>query len=252
MIFGRFLHGNREVFGVVQDGNVLEVVQGQDGTRIAQEAFPVDSGIFLPPVLPTKIVAVGLNYRKHAEEMGKPLPETPLLFLKPATAVIAHGQPIVIPGQSEQVEFEAELGVVIGRECRKVSEEEALGYVLGYTCVNDVTARDLQRSDVQYTRAKGFDTFAPTGPFLATEINPDQLGIRSFVNGEPRQDSNTSDMVFSVAKLIAFVSSVMTLKPGDIISTGTPSGVGPLKPGDVVEVEIDEIGRLRNPVAAES
>ena len=251
MIFGRFFYGNREVFGVVQEGMVLEVIQGQDGTRVAQESFPVAEATFLPPVLPTKIIGVGLNYRQHAEEMGKPLPETPLLFLKPATAIIAHGQSILLPSQSEQVEYEAELGVVIGRECRKVSEEEALKCVLGFTCVNDVTARDLQRADVQYTRAKSFDTFAPTGPYLATEIDPDNLGIRSYVNGEVRQNSSTSDMVFPVARLISFISSVMTLRPGDIISTGTPSGVGPLRSGDVVEVEIDQIGKLRNPVEFE-
>ncbi len=252
MKFGRLLIGNREVFGYIDNDVVVEVGRDEQGQQVEKNRFPLAEGRMLPPVIPTKIIAIGLNYKAHAAEMGKPLPEEPLMFMKPATAVIGHDESIVLPPQSSQVEFEGELAVVIGRQCRHVSEDEALEYVLGYTCFNDVTARDLQRKDVQYTRAKGFDSFAPVGPFLVNDVDPANLSIRTFVNGELRQDSTTADMIFSVPQLIAFVSSVMTLRPGDIISTGTPSGVGPLRSGDTVEVEIEGIGRLRNQVIAQA
>ena len=201
-----------------------------------------------PPCAPTKIVGVGLNYRAHALEMGKPLPSEPLLFLKPPSAVIGSGTPIVLPAGYERVDYEGELAVVIGRRARNVGVARALEYVDGFTCAMDITVRDLQKRDVQYTRAKGFDTFCPLGPVIARGLDPSRLRLRTRLNGEVRQDSRTNDLIFSVPELVAFVSGVMTLEPGDVISTGTPPGVGPLAPGDVVEVEIEGIGILRNPV----
>jgi 2-keto-4-pentenoate hydratase/2-oxohepta-3-ene-1,7-dioic acid hydratase in catechol pathway len=202
------------------------------------------------PCAPTKIVGVGLNYRAHALEMGKPLPSEPLLFLKPPSAVIGSGAPIVRPRGYRRVDYEGELAVVIGRRARGVSAAAALDHVAGYTCALDITVRDLQERDVQYTRAKGFDTFCPLGPVLARGLDPSRLRLCTRLNGELRQDSSTEDMIFTVPELIAFISGVMTLVPGDVISTGTPPGVGPIVPGDWVEVEIEGIGVLRNPVVA--
>jgi 2-keto-4-pentenoate hydratase/2-oxohepta-3-ene-1,7-dioic acid hydratase in catechol pathway len=199
----------------------------------------------------TKIVGVGLNYREHAEEMRKPLPEEPLLFLKAPSAVIASGQPIVRPRGVQQVDYEAELAVVIGKRARRVPVENALDYVQGYTCLNDVTARDLQVKDVQYTRAKGFDTFCPMGPRVVPGLDPSRLAITSRLNGETRQRSTTADLIFDVPTLIAFVSRVMTLEAGDVITTGTPPGVGSLRAGDEIEIEIEGIGVLVNPVVDE-
>jgi 2-keto-4-pentenoate hydratase/2-oxohepta-3-ene-1,7-dioic acid hydratase in catechol pathway len=203
---------------------------------------------FLPPVTPSKVVAIGLNYKDHAAEMNKPLPPEPLMFLKPSTAVIGHEDAIRIPPNAGRVDHEAELGVVIGRRASHVSTANALDHVLGLTCLNDVTARELQRKDVQYTRGKGFDTFAPIGPCIAIGLDPSALDIEGWVNGEKRQASNTRQLIFSVADIIAFVSAVMTLLPGDVIATGTPSGVGPLKAGDRVTVKIAGIGELTNTV----
>jgi 2-keto-4-pentenoate hydratase/2-oxohepta-3-ene-1,7-dioic acid hydratase in catechol pathway len=199
---------------------------------------------------PSKIIGIGQNYRAHAAEMGKGIPEEPLMFLKPSTAVIADGMPIERPAGYERVDYEGELGVVIGKRARRVSREQALEYVKGYVCVNDVTVRDLQKKDGQWTRAKGFDTFCPIGPRIVADLDPRNLRITTRVNGVVKQDSSTSDLIFDVAALISFVSHHMTLEEGDVISTGTPSGVGPLQPGDVVEVEIAGIGVLRNPVIA--
>lgn len=199
---------------------------------------------------PSKIVGIGQNYRAHAAEMGKGIPEEPLMFLKPPSAVIADGMPIERPAGYERVDYEGELGVVIGKRAHRVARERALDYVAGYTCVNDVTVRDLQKKDGQWTRAKGFDTFCPMGPRIATGLDPAKLRITTRVNGVIKQDSSTSDLIFDVPTLISFVSQHMTLEEGDVISTGTPSGVGPLQPGDVVEVEIEGIGVLRNPVIA--
>lgn len=205
----------------------------------------------LAPCRPSKIVAIGLNYKAHAAEVKKALPTDPMIFLKPSTSVIGPGEAIVRPlHMSHRVDFEAELGVVIGRPCSQVSESAALDYVLGYTCLNDVTARDLQGKDVQYGRAKGFDTFCPLGPIIATEVNPDALRVRSLVNGETKQDSNTNDLIFPVAKLVSFVSQVMTLRAGDVIATGTPAGIAPVVDGDVVTIELEGIGRLNNPVTS--
>ena len=198
-----------------------------------------------------KIVCVGRNYREHARELGNELPERPLLFLKPPSAVVRDGEPIVLPPESAQVEHEAEIAVVIGRRARHVAADEAMQYVAGFAPLNDVTARDLQKTDGQWTRAKGFDSFCPLGE-MAPLCNVDYraLEVIGRVNGEERQHGHTREMAFSIPELIAYISSVMTLEPGDVIATGTPAGVGPLRPGDVVEVEIPGVGVLRNSVVA--
>jgi 2-keto-4-pentenoate hydratase/2-oxohepta-3-ene-1,7-dioic acid hydratase in catechol pathway len=199
-------------------------------------------------VRPTKVVAIGVNYRQHAEEMGKPLPAEPLMFLKATSALIGPGQAIELPPGFQRIDYEAELGVVIGERVRHVTAARALEAVAGYTCLNDVTVRDLQTRDGQWSRAKGFDTFCPIGPRVVGGLDPRDLRIVCRVNGLTRQDARTSDLIFSVPDIIAFISKVMTLEPGDIIATGTPSGVGPLAPGDRVEVEIEGVGVLANPV----
>lgn len=202
----------------------------------------------LAPVTPSKIVAIGLNYRHHAAEMNKALPDEPLMFMKPSTAVIGPDASIRTPPGVGRVDYESELAVVIGREAYRVPATRASEYILGVTCMNDVTARDLQRKDVQYTRAKGFDTFAPLGPCIAVGLDGSALALEGWVNDARRQASNTRDMIFDIATLVECVSFVMTLHPGDVISTGTPSGVGPLQTGDVVTVKIEGVGELRNPV----
>jgi 2-keto-4-pentenoate hydratase/2-oxohepta-3-ene-1,7-dioic acid hydratase in catechol pathway len=199
---------------------------------------------------PSKIVGIGQNYRAHAAEMGKGIPEEPLMFLKPPSSVIGDGVPIERPAGYERVDFEGELGVVIGKRAKNVSREDALEYVAGYTCVNDVSCRDLQKKDGQWARAKGFDSFCPVGPRVVPGLDPSNLRITTRLNGVVKQDSSTSDMIFDVPTIIAFVSRHMTLEQGDVITTGTPAGVANLSPGDVVEVEISGIGILRNPVVA--
>jgi 2-keto-4-pentenoate hydratase/2-oxohepta-3-ene-1,7-dioic acid hydratase in catechol pathway len=203
------------------------------------------------PIRPSKIVCVGRNYREHAAELGNKMPEEPLLFLKAPSAIIASGDEIVLPRASQQVEHEGELGVVIGRIAHNIpSDKDPLSYVLGYTCLNDVTARDLQRKDVQFTRGKSFDTFCPVGPWIETDIDPANVAVETRLNGEVKQKGNTADMAFSVAFLIRYISEIMTLYPGDLIATGTPAGVSRMKPGDTVEVEIGGIGVLRNHVVS--
>jgi len=201
-------------------------------------------------LVPSKIIGIGVNYRAHAIEMGKGLPEEPLMFLKPRTAMIASGEAIERPAGYERVDYEGELGVVIGQRARQVPRERALEVVMGFACINDVTVRDLQKRDGQWTRAKGFDTFCPIGPRIVAGLDPAKLAIATRVNGAVKQDSSTSDLIFDVPTLIAFVSAHMTLEVGDVISTGTPSGVGNLTPGDHVEVEIEGIGILKNTVIA--
>jgi 2-keto-4-pentenoate hydratase/2-oxohepta-3-ene-1,7-dioic acid hydratase in catechol pathway len=203
----------------------------------------------LSPVEPSKIVCVGRNYAAHARELGNEVPKEPLLFLKPPSSLLAHGEHIVLPPQSERVEHEAEVGVVIGRRLRNASPDQALAASFGITCLNDVTARDLQRRDVQFTRGKGFDTFCPVGPWIESEFDARELNVIGRVNGVERQNGHTRDMAFPIAELVAFISSVMTLEPGDLIATGTPEGVGPLVAGDVVEVEVLGVGTLINTVA---
>ena len=242
----RFQHGPEVAYGLVEEGGVYALL-GDPFERESKVAELAEVRI-LAPVQPTKIVAVGVNYRAHAREMGHSLPEVPLLFLKPPSAVIGPEEAIACPAMSQRVDYEGELAVVVGRRARHVQPAEALDHVLGYTCANDVTARDLQGRDGQWTRAKGFDTFCPLGPWIVPDLDPHDLALRTRVNGELRQESSTCDLVFSVEELVSFISQVMTLEPGDVILTGTPSGIGPLATGDVVEVEIEGIGVLRNPV----
>jgi 2-keto-4-pentenoate hydratase/2-oxohepta-3-ene-1,7-dioic acid hydratase in catechol pathway len=199
-------------------------------------------------ISPSKIVGVGRNYAAHARELGNEVPAEPLIFLKPPSAIVGDGDDVVHPAETADLQFEGELAVVIGRRCRRVSEAEALAHVAGYTCANDVTARDLQRSDDQWTRAKGFDTFCPLGPVIVADFDPSNASLTTRVNGEVRQQATTAEMVFSVPRLLSYISGVMTLEPGDVVLTGTPPGVGRVSPGDVMEVEIGGIGVLHNTV----
>jgi 2-keto-4-pentenoate hydratase/2-oxohepta-3-ene-1,7-dioic acid hydratase in catechol pathway len=218
--------------------------------RRLEAEIPLADVKLLAPAQPSKIICIGRNYVEHAKEHNVEVPKVPLIFMKPPSSILDPGGVILLPPQSQQVEHEAELVVVIGKRGRLIAPEEAQNYIFGYTVGNDVTARDLQRSDGQWTRAKGFDTFCPFGPWVDTDFDPADAVITCRVSGQPRQMASTRDMVFSVGQLIAFISSVMTLEPGDLIFTGTPAGVGPLKPGDSVEVEIEGLGKLVNPVAA--
>lgn len=210
--------------------------------------IPLGEAELLCPVEPTKVVAVGLNYRDHAREVGAALPQEPVLFLKPATSVVGPGEPIVLPAVSRRVDYEAELAVVIGRRARQVTVGQAPDCILGFTCGNDVTARDLQQKDGQWTRSKSFDTFCPLGPWVVPGLDPSALEVICRVNGQVRQRGNTRELIFTVAELVSYVSEVMTLEPGDVLLTGTPAGIGPLRPGDTVEVEVQGVGVLVNPV----
>jgi 2-keto-4-pentenoate hydratase/2-oxohepta-3-ene-1,7-dioic acid hydratase in catechol pathway len=216
---------------------------------IEDRSIPLGSVAVLAPVLPSKIVAVGLNYRDHAAERGNPLPDEPLLFLKPSTAVIGPHDMIVYPRMSQRIDYEGELACVIGRTAARLTEaDRAEDYILGYTCFNDVTARDLQDKDKQFTRAKSFDTFAAIGPCIVTDLDPSDLAVKTFLNGKLRQSSNTRNLIFPVPFLVRFISAIMTLLPGDVITTGTPAGIGPMHPGDAVDVQIEGIGTLSNRV----
>ncbi len=219
--------------------------------RRLEAGMPLDRVKLYSPVLPGKIIAVGRNYPEPTRERGADVPEIPIIFLKPPTAVIGPGETILLPPQSQRVDHEGELAVVIGKAGRWISSESALDYVFGYTAANDVTARDLQQKDGQWTRGKGFDTFCPLGPWIETELDSTDMRVTCRVNGEMRQMASTREMVFTIRQLIAFSSSVMTLLPGDVILTGTPAGIAALQDGDLVEVEIEGIGTLRNPVATE-
>ncbi len=207
-----------------------------------------DGHRLLAPVLPSKIVCVGLNYKDHAAEQNKPLPPEPLLFIKPSTSVIGPGDAIQAPAWAGRIDHEAELGIVIGTRAHRVPLDRANDVILGLIAVNDVTARDLQNKDGQYTRCKGFDTFAPIGPCIATGLDGRDLAVRAYVNGHVRQDSRTRELIFTIPELVAYISAVMTLLPGDIISTGTPSGIGPIQPGDSVTISVEGVGALTNPV----
>lgn len=236
--------------GIISTGVIEhEQVFAYQEFRKSDNSLSLSDVRLLPPVNPSKIVCVGRNYADHAAELGNDVPAEPLLFLKAPSAVINSGDAIRIPKQSRQVEHESELAVVIGRKCKDLEEDEdSLRYVFGYTCLNDVTARDIQRNDVQFTRAKSFDTFCPVGPFIETELDVSDLNVTTRVNGDLRQSGRTSQMVFPVEFLIRYISNVMTLFPGDVIATGTPSGVSRMETGDICEVEIDGIGILKNPV----
>jgi 2-keto-4-pentenoate hydratase/2-oxohepta-3-ene-1,7-dioic acid hydratase in catechol pathway len=239
-------------YGILEGENVQEISAAPwtewSGTG---RSFPLTSARLLAPVEPGKIVCVGRNYSAHAAELGNDVPKEPLIFLKPPTSIVGPSDAIVLPKYSRRVEHEGELGLVIGRKCAHLNDQEnPLDYVLGYTCVNDVTARDLQKTDVQFTRAKGFDTFCPTGPYIESELHPGDLLVEALVNGEVRQSGRTSLMVFPPPFLVRWISRMMTLEPGDLIATGTPSGVGPLVERDVVDIRIGGIGVLSNPVHA--
>lgn len=250
----RFDAGDGARYGAVESETVRELTAAPwNGGRPAGPARPLSQVRLLAPSEPTKIVCIGRNYREHAAELGNEPPKEPLIFLKPPSAIIALGEAIVCPAVSKRVDHEGELAVVIGKRCRRLKPgDNPLDYVFGYTCVNDVTARDLQKADVQFTRGKGFDTFCPMGPIVVRGIDARDLSLETYVNGERRQAARTSEMIFGLDAIIRFIADVMTLEPGDVIATGTPSGVGPLKAGDVVEVVIEGIGRLRNPVVAAS
>ncbi|MHC1575915.1 MAG: fumarylacetoacetate hydrolase family protein [Methanosarcinaceae archaeon] len=243
-MIGRFKHGDEIFYGNVHDGRVSSLENGDISS------FELSQLEILPPTVPSKIVCVGLNYRDHARELGMPIPDEPVLFIKPPSTVVEHGGRIVYPDCSHRVDYEAELAVVIGKRCKNIDALRVDDVIAGYTCFNDVTARDLQQRDGQWTRAKSFDTFAPMGPFIAPaeEFYPDDVRIRSRVNREIKQDSSTSNLIFDVPYLIEYISSIMTLEEGDVIATGTPSGVGELQRGDVVEIEIEGIGNLMNEV----
>ncbi len=253
MRIGRFAYRQETFFGVVEGDIVFPVVDPFRSLEpLSGRKLPLAEVAPLAPCRPGKAVCVGLNYQDHARELGMALPEEPVLFLKPPTAVIGPGESIIYPDMSAQVDYEAELAVVIKKKARHVREEEAAGYILGYTCANDVTARDLQRKDGQWTRAKSFDTFLPLGPYIETDLDPGRQEVALYLNGERKQHSSTDQLIFPVPRLIAFISRIMTLLPGDVILTGTPAGVGPVQPGDVVEVVISGVGRLTNRVEVSS
>lgn len=248
--YGRIEHHGSPAW-VELDGEHLRLLARAPWEHVERtgHSVPLAGAQLLVPSNASKVVAIGQNYRQHAAEMGKQVPVEPLIFIKPSTALNPHLAPIVLPLASEEVHHEAELGLVIGKRLYRASEEEAARAIFGLTCFNDVTARDVQRREVQHTRAKGYDTFACCGPWLVHGLPADtDLRVQCRVNGVTKQDGRTSDMVHSPAKLVAFISHVMTLLPGDVVSTGTPSGVGPLRAGDVVEVEVEHVGVLKNPV----
>ena len=245
-------------YGTLED-NVVNSFRGSPFPCPASHVIPfepdgnnykMDEVKLLSPCLPSKIVCLGLNYRNHAEEFKREVPPAPLIFLKPSTAVIGPDAKIVLPHLSTRVDYEGELGVVIGKKAKNVPEDKAIEYVFGYTCFNDVTERHIQKKDVQWTRSKSFDTFAPIGPCIETDIDPSDLKLETYLNGELRQSIRTSDLIYGIPKLISFISDVMTLLPGDVIATGTPSGVGRMNPGDVVEIKIEKIGTLRNSIVS--
>jgi 2-keto-4-pentenoate hydratase/2-oxohepta-3-ene-1,7-dioic acid hydratase in catechol pathway len=250
MIYVRFTAGGKSKFGILDFKTVHEIMPHFYGPfKKTGKKYPLAKVTLLPPCQPGKIVALGLNYQDHAREMKMPIPLEPLLFLKAPSAVIGPAERIVFPEMSRRVEYEAELAIVIKKKAKDVPALLAREYILGYTCFNDVTARDLQKIDGQWARSKSFDTFAPLGPWIVDDIDPQNLKIETQLNGKITQRSSTAELIFKIDEIVAFVSRVMTLLPGDVIATGTPPGVGPMKPGDRVEVRIEKIGSLINTVA---
>jgi 2-keto-4-pentenoate hydratase/2-oxohepta-3-ene-1,7-dioic acid hydratase in catechol pathway len=246
----RFTNGFNIEFGII-DGDMIQGLAGPpyEGIKLTHNFYRPGDMRVLPPCVPSKIVALGVNYRSHGEEMSHRIPSEPLIFIKPATAVIGHEDKIIYPPSSQRVDYEGELGVVIKSLAHNVTVKNAPDYILGYTCFNDVTARDIQGRDKQWTRAKSFDTFAPIGPCIETDLDPGNLSLETRLNGEIKQKTSTAELIFPVYELVSFISQVMTLLPGDVIATGTTSGIGPMQPGDIVEVTIEKIGTLRNYVA---
>ena len=247
MKFLRFKTDKVEKKGILENGRIIRIAGNifTDYT-VLDEYYDLSEIHYLPPVKPGKIICVGRNYSEHALELNNPLPKRPLLFLKPPSAIIANEEIIMLPEISNRVEYEGELAVVIGKKCHQANVDDAVNYIFGYTCFNDITARDIQLDEKNFTTAKSFNTFAPIGPFIENNISVESLNIKTVVNGEIKQNGNTKDMIFDVPLLISYISSIMTLNPGDVIATGTPKGVGTLTKGDIVEIIIDNIGTLRN------
>lgn len=252
MRFIRFSYRAKTSYGVLDK----DTIQGISGTpfenvKISDTTYRLEDVKLLAPVVPSKVLAVGLNYADHAKELKMPIPENPILFMKPPTSVIGAGEDIIYPKMSKQVDYEAELVVVIKDLLKDVSVKEAPSHILGYTCGNDVTARDLQKKDGQWTRAKSFDTFCPLGPWIETDLDPLNVQVEMLLNDKVVQSSSTSNMIFNVFELVSFISRIMTLLPGDIVMTGTPPGVGPMQPGNVTKVKVEGIGTLQNQVKTE-
>jgi 2-keto-4-pentenoate hydratase/2-oxohepta-3-ene-1,7-dioic acid hydratase in catechol pathway len=238
-------------YGIVIEGEVFCLQSETDSAKLGTRLGKLADLKLHSPVVPGKVIGIGLNYKDHAAEMKQKLPDDPIMFIKPKSSVIGPGEPIILPPMSQRVDYESELGIVIYKPARNVSVESAKEHILGYTCVNDVSARDLQAKDGQWTRAKGFDSFCPIGPWVETEIDPSNLRIEGRLNGKVVQNSNTNNLHFNCFQLVSFISKVMTLDPGDVIATGTPAGIGPMKDGDEFTVWIEGIGELKNPVKAE-
>ncbi|KZX16492.1 ureidoglycolate lyase [Methanobrevibacter cuticularis] len=257
MKFLRFLENNKIKIGYFDGKKVVELSDSIESLLInchnwkyvakkVQMSYSLDDIQFLPPIVPSKIICIGLNYKDHAKELNMEIPQEPRIFLKPPSAIIAHNDSIKYPEMSDEVDYEAELAIVVSKDGKNIGIEEAHEYIGGYTILNDVTARDIQRKDEQWTRAKSFDTFCPIGPVIETEMDSKNQNISLTLNGETKQNSNTKNMIFSSAELIEFISNIMTLNSGDIISTGTPPGVGQMKRGDIVKINIEDIGTLSN------
>lgn len=250
MKYARFQYQSKACYGEIEGEKIFLLDQSFHEASCQRTGVMVNLSEvkLLTPVQPSKIICVGLNYSKHIEEMGDTLHEEPVIFLKPLTTLIGPEDEVVIPQMSDRVEYEAELVVVIGKTMKDVAEDQVFDSIFGYTCGNDVTARDLQQKDGQWTRSKGFDTFCPMGPWIVTDLDSSELDIRSILNGETKQSSNTKYFIYSVAKLISYISQIMTLNPGDVIMTGTPEGVGPMKSGDEIVIEVEGIGQLSNTI----
>ena len=251
MKYARFAKDGQTHFATVED-NKLNVLQGGlfDTPVHTGQQFDLDEVTLLAPVQPGKLVCVGLNYRLHAEESGLAVPDEPMLFMCSPEAVVGPDETIVLDSDTQRIDFEAEIAIVVGQTCKNVHRDRAFEHIFGYTCANDVSNRDLQRKDGQFTRAKSFDTYKPLGPWIETELDPDNVDIKLWQNDKLQQSSNTNDMIFSIAEIFEFVSGIMTLKAGDVIITGTPSGVGPMKAGDRIRIAIEGIGELENSVAS--
>lgn len=250
MEFVRFKTGEEIKYGTLDKDKEVREIKGDitDNYELTDNYYDLSQINLLPPCLPSKIVCVGLNYLDHARELEMEIPEEPIMFMKPATSIIGPGAEIKYPEMSQQIDYEAELAAVIKKEAKDLTVEKVDDYILGYTCFNDVTARDLQNKDGQWTRAKSFDTFSPVGPAIVTDIEPNNLQIQMLKNGSIKQDSNTEQMIFSVQEIISFISQIMTLRPGDVVATGTPPGVGEVEVGDELKVKIEGIGSLVNKV----
>jgi 2-keto-4-pentenoate hydratase/2-oxohepta-3-ene-1,7-dioic acid hydratase in catechol pathway len=254
MLIARFKHPSalQPLWGLVEGETILSLKSPPfEGIETGKERYPLSEVDLLAPVCPSKVVAIGWNYEGHIRELGNPFPSEPLIFLKAPSAMIGHMAPIFLPPESERVDFEGELAIVMGRTCRRIRKHQARDVIFGYTALNDVTARDLQKKDGQFSRAKSFDTFCPAGPWIQRDLDPGSVRVTTHVNGELRQDDNTSTMLFDPYYIVEYVSAAMTLYAGDIIATGTPSGVGPLSPGDDVTITVEGIGALTNVVKRE-